>query len=82
MPTLININVTEDVVKSIGQNKIVEFRQGGTDSEAIKGWLLKFWGRPKKLGTRCEMFIDWLTESQSPVGGLLFFYVWTADHAK
>ena len=38
----IPVDITEDVVDSIAQKILGSAGPGGTDSEALQGWLLKF----------------------------------------
>ena len=39
---------------------------GGTDSEALQGWLLKFGGDSKRLRTSVENFVDWISNGIPP----------------
>ena len=39
---------------------------GGTESEALQGWLLKFREDSKRLRTSVETFVDWLSNGSPP----------------
>ena len=39
----IPVDITEDVVKSVARKLSGSTGTGGTDLEALQGWLLKFW---------------------------------------
>ena len=45
---------------------------GGTDSEALQGWLLKFGEDGNRLHTKVETFVDWLANGRP---------TWVAYHA-
>ena len=62
----------EKVVESIARKTLGSSGPGGTDSEALQGWLLKFGEDSIILRTSVETFVDWLAN-----GGLL----WAAYHA-
>ena len=48
-PIFIPVDIMEDVVKLVAQNLLGSLVTGGTDSEALQGWLLKFGEDSKKL---------------------------------
>ena len=39
---------------------------GGTDSEALQGWLLKIWEYSTRLRTSMETFFEWLANGSPP----------------
>ena len=43
-----------------------EFRPGGTDSESLQGWILKFREDRKKICTRVGNFFNWLVNQSPP----------------
>ena len=49
MPIFIPVDITEDVVYLVEWNISGIFGPGGTDSEALQGWLLKVGNDRKKL---------------------------------
>ena len=67
----IPFNITEDAVKSDARKLSVGSSPGGTDSEALQGWLLKFGEDSKILRTSVETLIDWLANGSPPRGILL-----------
>ena len=70
-PIFIFVDITEDVVKLVARKLVVSLGSGGTDSEALQGWLLKFVEDRKRLHTSAEHFVDWLA-NRSPA--------WAAYH--
>ena len=71
-PIFIPVDITEDEVKSLTQKLWGSYGSGGTDSEALQGWILKFGEDRKRLNTIMETFVDWLSNG-SPS--------WEAYHA-
>ena len=65
-PIFISINITEDAVKSAAQKLSGASGPGGTDSEALHGWLLKVREDRKRIRTSVENFVDWLANGISP----------------
>ena len=59
-PILISVDITEDGVKSVAQKRSESSVPGGTDSEALQGWILKFGEVSKIIHNRLETFVDWL----------------------
>ena len=43
----------------MAQKRLGSSRPGGTDSEALQGWLLKFGEGSTRLRTSVETFVDW-----------------------
>ena len=56
MPVFIPVYITEEEVKSIAQKLLGKAGLGGTDLEALQGWLIKFRDNSKKL-IRVESFV-------------------------
>ena len=54
------MDITEDVVKSVVRKIPGRSGSGGTDSEALHGWLLKFWEDRKILRISVDIFVDWI----------------------
>ena len=46
-PVFISVGITEDVVKLVACKLLGGSSPGGTDLDALQGWLLKFWGGQK-----------------------------------
>ena len=55
-PNFIPVDITEDVIKSVAQKILGSSGPGGTDSEYLQGWLLKFGQDSKKLRTSVKFF--------------------------
>ena len=62
MPIFVPVNITEDVVKSVGRKFSGSLGPGYTDSESLQGWILKFGEDSKTLRISVEFF---LLDSQS-----------------
>ena len=60
MPIFIPVEIMEDLVESIAPKLLGILVPGGTDLEALQGWLLKFGEDRKKLFTSVEIFVDWI----------------------
>ena len=52
----IPINITEKAVESVAQKLSGSSGPGGTDSEAIQGWIIKFGEDSTRLRTSVETF--------------------------
>ena len=64
MPVLISLKIREDVVELVALKRSGSVGLGGTYSEALQGWLIKFWDH--RFFLICvESFVDWL-ENQNP----------------
>ena len=59
-PIFIPVDITEDEVKSLTQKLWGSYGSGGTDSEALQGWILKFGEDRKRLCSSVEIFIYWI----------------------
>ena len=59
-PILIPVNITEEAIESVAQKLSGSSGPGGTDSEALQVWLLKFGEDSTRLHTSVETFVDWL----------------------
>ena len=81
IPTLIPIDVTEDVVESVTRKISGSSVPGGTDYEALHGWLLKFGEDSKKISTSSDNFIDWLANHNPPTAACCAYFR-TADSAR
>ena len=62
----IPVGITEDVVKLVACKLSGIACTGGTDSEALQGWLLKFREDRKKLRISVKYFVDWLANKIPP----------------
>ena len=51
----------------------------GTKSEALQGWLVKLGDYSKQLCTTVEILVNWLSNRNPPLGGLLCIYIWPPD---
>ena len=60
------MDITEDAVESIGRKLSGSAGPGGTYSEALQGWLLKFGDYSKKNRISVESFVDWLVNQNPP----------------
>ena len=67
MPIFIPVDIMDDVVKLVTQKLLGSLGPGGTDSEALQGWLIKF-GEDIKICTSIEIFVNWIT-NKSPTWG-------------
>ena len=65
-PIFIPVNIMEEAVESVMQNVLGSSRPGGTESEALQGWLLKFREGSTRLRTSVETFVDWLDNWSPP----------------
>ena len=66
MPVFIPVDIKEEVVKSVARKPAGGAGPGGTDSEALQGWLLKFGYHSKTLFISVESFVDWLVNQNPP----------------
>ena len=64
-PIFIPMDITEDMVATVTRKILGRSVPGGTDSEALQGWILKF-GEDKSKYISDETFIDWLANQNSP----------------
>ena len=63
MSIFIPVDIVEYVVELVAQKCLWSAHPGGTDSEALQWWLLKFGGHSKKLRISVEYFVDWLANT-------------------
>ena len=54
------MDITDDVVESVARKCLGSPVPGGTDSEALHGWLLKFGEDSKRICTSDEIFVNWI----------------------
>ena len=66
MPIVILVGTKEEAVKSVERKISGSYGAGGTDSEALHGWLLKFGEYSTRLHTIVETFVDWLANRSPP----------------
>ena len=65
-PIFIPVNITEEAVESVAQKLLVSSGPGGTDSEALQGWLLKFGEDINRLRTSKKKIVGWLANGSLP----------------
>ena len=63
----ISVNIIKDTVKLVARKLWGDYVPGGTDSEALQGWLLKFKEYSKILRNSVETFIEWLANGIPPL---------------
>ena len=56
----IPVDIMERAVELVARKLLGGSGPGGTDLEALKGWLLKFGEDRTRLRTSVEIFVDWL----------------------
>ena len=56
----------EEAVDSVAQKLLGRSGPGGTDSEALQGYLIKFGEDSTRLRNSVETFVDWLA-NESPL---------------
>ena len=66
MPIFIPVDITEEAVKLVAHKLLGSSGPGGTELEALQGWILKFGEDSKILRTSVETFVDWLTNGSPP----------------
>ena len=65
-PIFIPVNITEESVESVARKHSGIYGTGGTDSEALQEWIMKFGEDSTRLCTRLETFVDWLANGSPP----------------
>ena len=60
-PIFIPVDIIDDVVKSVARKLSGSLGPGGTDLEALQGWILKSGEGSKRLCTSVENFVNWLS---------------------
>ena len=56
-PIFIPVGITEEAVESVAPKLSGSYGTGGTDLEALQGWLLKFEEDSTRLRTSMEIFV-------------------------
>ena len=69
---LIPVNITEESIESVARKISGRSVPGGTDSEALQGFILEFGEDITRLLTSIETFVDWIANGSPP---------WAAYHA-
>ena len=64
-PIFIPINITEESVEYVARKRLGSSGLGGTGSEALQGWLLKFGDDSTRLRTIFGNLVDWLANGSS-----------------
>ena len=76
-PIFIPVDITEEAVESVARKFLGRSGPGGTNSEALQGWLLKFGDDSTRLRNSIENFVDWLSNGSPPcVAYLSCMSVW------
>ena len=65
-PIFIPVKITEESVESVARKGSGSSVPGGTESEALQGWILKFGEDSTRLLTSIETFFDWLANGGPP----------------
>ena len=58
-PIFIPVNITKESVELVARKLSETSGPGGTDSEALQGWILKFGEDSNRLRASVETFVDW-----------------------
>ena len=72
-PIFISVNIMEETVESVARKLPGSSGPGGTDSEALQGWLNKFGEESTRLRTSVENFVGWLANGSPPWAAYLAF---------
>ena len=62
----IPVYITEDMAKSVARKLSGSSGPGGTDSEDLQGWILKFGEHSKRLCSSVETFVEWISTGSPP----------------
>jgi hypothetical protein len=62
----VNVDVTEDTVKTVAQRLSGSAGVGGTDSHALQHWLLRFGVASRKLRSVVAKLAEWLSNGFPP----------------
>ena len=65
-PIFIPVDITEEAVESVARKRLGISGPGGTDFEALQGWLLKCGEDSTRLRTSVVTFVDWLANGIPP----------------
>ena len=65
-PIFIPVNITEEAVESVAHKLLGSSGPGGTESEALQGWFLKYGEDSTRIRTSVENFMDWLANRSPP----------------
>ena len=81
-PIFIPVKITEEVVGSVARKLSGSFCQGGMDSEALQGCLLKFGEDSTRLHTSVETFCVLVSQWDPALGDLPCIYARPPDRAR
>ena len=73
MTIFIPIDITENTAELVAWKCLESSGLGGTDSEALHGWILKFREDIKILRISVESFVYWLANGRPPWGAYCEF---------
>ena len=65
-PIFIPVKILEEAVELVARKILGSSGPGGTDSESLQVWLLKFGENSTRLFTSVEIFVDWLSNGSPP----------------
>ena len=65
-PIFIPIDITEEAVESVAENNSGSSGPGGTDSEALQEWIIKFGEDITRLHTSINTFVVWIANGSPP----------------
>jgi hypothetical protein len=68
-PDFVEVDITADAVEKVSQRLSDSAGLGGTDSHALKHWLLRFGVASLKLREALADFMDWLSNGFPPWAG-------------
>ena len=60
------IKIAEEAIQSVSRKHFGSYGPGGTDFDALQGWLLKFEEDSSRLFTSVETFFNWLANGSPP----------------
>ena len=66
IPIFIPVDIMEDAVELVAQKLLGDSIPGGTDLEALQGWILKLGKDRKRLSTSVETFVDCIANGSLP----------------
>ena len=72
-PIFIPVKIMDDTIESVARKLSRDSGPGGTDSEALHGWLLKFGEDRKILRTSVEILVEWISNGSMPWAACLAF---------
>ena len=65
-PIFIPVDITKEAVELVARKLLGSSGPGGTDSEALQGWILKFGEDSTRIRTSVETVLDWLANGIPP----------------